>query len=31
MKQQTIFEIAFFVVCVVIAGMIVWRFYEWLA
>jgi len=31
MKQQTKLEVAFVAVCVVIASMIIWRFYDWLA
>jgi len=31
MKKQIKFEIAFVAVCAVIAGMIIWRFYEWMA
>ena len=31
MKRQTKLEVAFVAVCAVIAGMIIWRFYGWLA
>jgi hypothetical protein len=31
MKRQTKLEVAFVAVCAVIAGMIIWRFYEWMA
>jgi hypothetical protein len=31
MKRQTKLEIAFVVVCAVIALMIAWRFYDWMA
>jgi len=31
MKRQTKLEVAFVAVCLTIAGMIIWRFYDWLA
>lgn len=31
MKRQTKLEIAFVAVCAVIAAMIAWRFYDWMA
>jgi hypothetical protein len=31
MKRQTKLEAVFVAVCAVIAGMIAWRFYDWLA
>jgi hypothetical protein len=31
MKRQTKLEAMFVAVCMAIASMIIWRFYEWLA
>jgi hypothetical protein len=31
MKRQTKLEIAFAVTCGLLASMIVWRFYDWMA
>jgi hypothetical protein len=31
MKRQTKLEIAFVAVCLAIASMILWRFYDWMA
>jgi hypothetical protein len=31
MKRQTKLEAAFVAVCLMIASMIIWRFYDWMA